>query len=214
MSPDKVFAEAWKEGSITKPTVVLIGGYAGTGKSTLAASLSQNIGYTQITPTGIIRSIAQTQTTPQENPALFMSTYDLHTLYGSSTEQIATAFKEQCTPITNSINSLLSFLATEKQHLIIEGNHILPWERYSHPDCNIIELYLYVDDADQHRAMLGGPTHNRTIDSEQFRTARKIHDMLHTEVTNHNKALFECGETDRAREFFLKKLSSILETSL
>lgn len=179
MLPSDLFNALWEKGTITKPIVILIGGYAGTGKSTLAANLSTRLPHAQTIPTGIFRSIAQSQDNAANNPALFLPTYDLHSANGSKKSEVMQAYEKQCEPVTSIINSVISFMAIEKQHLIIDGNHILPWRQYGHDGCYVIELYMYVKDASKHREMLGGPTHNRTISDTQFNTGRMIHDALY-----------------------------------
>ena len=208
--PSDTFNKAWEDRKVTKPVIILIGGYAGTGKSTLASRLAKRLSYAQTIPTGIFRSIAQTQYDQQQNQALFVPTYELHTVYGQDTASIVRAYKEQCAPVTNIIESVFRFLALEKQHLIIEGNHILPWETYRNSECHIIELYTYVKNEGQHLAMLGGPTHNRTITAEQFVTGRTIHDILHSEALSNNKKLFECSEMDKAESYLQKTLKKFI----
>jgi 2-phosphoglycerate kinase len=210
MLPSDKFNTAWANHEVSKPLIILLGGYAGTGKSTLAARFTNQISHAQIIPTGIFRSIAQTQTNSNRDPALFVPTYDLHTLQGQEQNSIVGAYQKQCAPVTTIIRSVISFLATEKQHLIIEGNHILPQERYAHSGCYIIELYMYVGDGDQHRKMLGGPTHNRTIANEQFATGRVIHDNLCMEARKHKKVLFECSDMDKAEAYLQQQISKIM----
>jgi len=209
--PSKNFGRAWKKGQIKKPVIVLIGGYAGTGKSTLGAHLAKRLNYTQIIPTGIFRATAQTQTTPEQHPSLFLPTYDLHTLHGPNHKQVWRSYNQQCAPVTPIIKSVIDFMAVEKQHLIIEGNHILPGTNYDQTGCHIIELYMYVKDKQQHRMMLGGPTHNRTITKAQFETGRTIHDIVYAEALKLDKPLFECSETDKAEAYFEQRLSEIMQ---
>lgn len=209
-----IFNKAWAEGSIRKPIIVLIGGYAGTGKSTLAKRFSELIDNAQIIPTGIFRSIAQAQNNVDNNPALYLSTYDLHVPYGNDNQGIRRAYSEQCVPVTDIIKSVITFLGTEKQHLIIEGNHILPWEKYYDKNCEIIELYLYVNDKDKHMKMLEGPTHNRRVGKLQFETGRYIHDMLYSEAISTQKNVFECSETDKAELYLEQKIAEIIQNEM
>ena len=213
LSPSEIFHEAWQQSQIKKPVIILIGGYAGTGKSTLATQLAKQLNYAQIIPTGIFRSIAQTQTTANQNPALFLPTYDLDTLGDHSEASIRDAYIAQCQPVETIIKSVINFMAIEKQHLIIEGNHVLPWEDYTHTDCTIIELYLYVDDEQKHRAMLGGVTHNRQISQQQFKTGRVIDKLIRKEALAQHKQLFESADVGKiASEYVEAKLAEALKT--
>lgn len=209
--PSNSFVHSWETGRTTKPIIVLIGGYAGTGKSTLAHKIAKKLEYAQVLPTGILRSIAQTQLTREQHPAMFYSTYDLHDLYGAGVREVGTAFREQCEPITSIVHSVIDFMTVEKQHLIIEGNHIVPWATYHSDQCEIIELYTYVDDAAQHKRMLGGPTHNRHLTLKQFKTARVIHDMLVDEALRNDKQQFGHTEHAEAEIFIENKIASLVQ---
>lgn len=212
--PSTLFNQAWTDRKITKPVIILIGGYAGTGKSTLAARLAGRLAYTQTIPTGIFRSIAQSQTSAPKNPALFLSTYDLHLPYGTETSAVRRAYVQQCAPVIDIVKSVIGFLGIEKQHLIIEGNHVLPWEQYADDNCNIIELYMYVEDEDQHYDMLGGPTHNRTLTATQFETGRTIHDILYSEARKRGKPVFACSEMDKAEAYLEQRLLEIVQNNM
>lgn len=211
MLPSSKFNQAWRDKVLSRPLVILIGGYAGTGKSTLANALASRIAHIQTIPTGIFRSIAQVQPGHANNAALFLPTYQLDEVHGNTVEAITAAYREQCAPATDIIHSVIRFLAVEKQHLIIEGNHILPEILYDHPDCHIIELYLYVDDEVRHRTMLGGPTHQRNLSEQEFMTGRTIHDMLRAEATAHRKPQFESNNTEAAIAYVERKIADILQ---
>jgi len=130
----------------------------------------------------------------------------------SSRNQVAELYEKQVAPISSSINQIIDFSSTEKQHWIIDGNHVLP--KYIKWDDRVIlfEFYLQVTDASTHRKLLGGPTHNRTLDNEQFHTARKLHDYTVAKVTEANKLLYEYNlATKEVLSLVDQTLSSYLE---
>jgi len=75
------YNELWEQGEVSKPVVFLIGGYAGTGKSTLAKEITNYFKNINVLPTGIIRSILREYVSKESNPYLYAHTYNLHTFF-------------------------------------------------------------------------------------------------------------------------------------
>jgi 2-phosphoglycerate kinase len=182
---------AWEEGRIKTPLVILIGGYAGTGKSTLALLICNYLRYMNVLPTGVIRSILKV--TDQRNPYLNYHTYDFHKLTPTLDPVIIEeAYKTQYTPVAGAIQKIIEFAASEKQHYIIDGNHVFPSNDYTVSDeCILIEFYLKVSDENTHRNMIGGPTHNRELNEVQFRTGRILQDSIIQAAAQYRKEIFE-----------------------
>jgi 2-phosphoglycerate kinase len=185
----------WSVGKITKPVVITIGGYAGTGKSTIANIITQKLNFANILPTGIVRSFEKKFTSAQQNPSLFMHTFDLHLISkDESDDSIINLFLDQAKPICETINHSIQFISSEKQHYIIDGNHILPKYIHQNEDVILIEFYMKVSNPKVHKSMLEGPTHNRNIGEKQFRTSRIIHDYIVKEATQYKKPIFEFSD--------------------
>lgn len=195
------YNELWEKSQISLPVVVMIGGYAGTGKSTLAKIISGYLNYLNLIPTGILRSLLKGYISAQDNPALYYHTYDLHQLIpkkftGKAASEITRLFLNQVKPLNRGLINLINFAAREKQHYLIEGNHIFPGLLETNPNVIQIEFYLKVSDPQQHRLMLGGPTHNRALDDEQFQTGRILQDFIINEAESKNKYLYEYNEAE------------------
>lgn len=206
------FNHLWSIGEIATSIVLAIGGYAGTGKSLTTNSIIQHLKYVNILPSGIIRSIEQKFTKREENPSMFESTYNLHKFTQNNTdEEVIEQFLNQAIPICETINYSINFASTEKQHFAIDGNHILPKYLNNHPDVILIEFYNKVSNPDIHKMMLEGPTHNRTLDEQQFATARILHDYLINEAYAYGKNVFEFDESPfKALGLVDKKLGEYL----
>lgn len=203
------FIKKWTRDQSLKPVIVLIGGYAGTGKSTLAQQISAVIGGAQIIPTGILRSVIQLHANKISQPELFLPSYDMHLLVeDEKTPDVFIGFEAQSQKVIEAVRSITDFMATEKQHLIIEGNHILPTEVYSHSDCLMIELYLGVRDPQLHQKMLGGITHRRDITHHQFDTARQLHDRLISDALASNKIVFWEDEHKLALDSVINRINA------
>lgn len=183
------YNEMWSKGLIAKPIIILIGGYAGTGKSTLAKKLTQYLQYINIIPTGVIRAISKTYTNKITNPELFYHTFDLHKIT-KNRDLIINLFLDQCAVVNKGVTELIEFVETEKQHYIIEGNHIIPKNKYTSIEAIIIEVYLQVEDPSLHIEMLVGPTHQRNINSKQYETGRVLHDYIAESATTESKYIF------------------------
>lgn len=185
-----LYNQAWEQKKITTPLVVLIGGYAGTGKSTLGKEIVNLVPNLNNFPTGIIRATLRDYITIQDNPYLYHHTYDLHEMGGDVKEH----FLEQCKPIIGAINQSIDFANSEKQMILFDGNHILPGMMNPKKHKNVVEIYLKVSDPTIHREMLSGPTHNRDIAEKQFETARILHEYIVQEAEKFKKPLFEFNQ--------------------
>jgi 2-phosphoglycerate kinase len=165
------FAEEWGHRAGLKPLFILIGGAAGSGKSSLASRLCHEIPtLTQIT-TSIIRTVLRA--TQPDTPWLAQHTYDLE-----STDD----FLLQARPVMDCINQLARFAVTERVLYVIEGSTIVPGLFSPPQDVNPVELYLQVSYTDTHRRMLGGPTHDRSLTDLQFERCRKLQEFLAAEA--------------------------------
>src|SRR4051812_8392750 len=91
------FRERWGHSTEIKPLFVVIGGAAGTGKSHLAAQLSERLPPVTVICTSLIQVILRT--TQPEGSILFSHTYDLD----------IDKYVERCRPIMDSINQLMRF---------------------------------------------------------------------------------------------------------
>ena len=216
----EVFNEIWQQKRIRTPLLILIGGYAGTGKSTVARAIIEEVNYTSVLATGFIRSFVQSIHKPENEPALSMNTYDLHRLNSNSDNpgEIIEAFKRQRYLVAEGIENAAKFVVTEHQHTIVDGNHVSPdcAERVAKLDGLIpISFYVKVSDADTHRQMISGPTHSRILDDGQFRTARILHDFMVREVEDQNFPIFEYNEaSSRALEMIDQALVPIVSPYL
>lgn len=190
------FNQLWSEKLIVTPLVIMVGGYAGTGKSTLVEYLKKHVNYLSSFATGFARAAAQTFITREQNPALYESTFKLHELCDDPNEktQIWKRFIEQRTPIENVLSSCGMFIAGEHQNTVIDGNHVSPsLASKIAAQCDVIpiDIYLKVTNPSTHFTMMCGPTHSRTLSEQDFNTARILHDGIILEAELYCKPIFE-----------------------
>jgi len=176
--------------------VIAIGGAAGVGKSSMAAELCKRIPYLTVVCTSLIQTILRA--TQPSTRLLWLHTYDLE----STDDYVA-----RCRPTMACVNQLAAFATTERQLYVFEGSSIVPGLLVAPDEVNAIELYLRVTDPEQHRRMMGGPTHDRAVTDAQFDRCRLIQDFIAEEAQRLGKVFVEFDEG-------VETAMRLLETSL
>lgn len=190
----QLYNDQWIKNTISNPLVIMIGGYAGTGKTTLAKKLLSVFKHAIIVNTGVVRAVLCSVFSVKTNPYIHYHTFDLYRNYFSEKEVIR-AFEKQCEKVCASLSIVIQFGQSERQILIIDGNHILPGMIIINPNTLVIQFFMYVPNPKDHLKMLGGPTHNRIFSNEQFKTARILHDHIVKKVINNKQMLFTYNTT-------------------
>jgi 2-phosphoglycerate kinase len=176
------FNDHWGHVPDLRPLVIAIGGAAGVGKSSVAAQLAQRIPALTVICTSLIQTILRVA--QPSTPLLWQHTYDL-----SNEDYVA-----RCRPIMACINELTAFTTSERQLYVFEGSSIVPGLFAAPEEVNAIELYMRVTDAEQHRKMLGGPSHDRMLTDAQFERCRRIQEHISGEAARLGKVSVEFGE--------------------
>lgn len=208
----ETYNRQWIEGVIDKPLVILIGGYAGTGKSTLAKKLADYFPFAPILQTALLRTLMRTQISQQQNPFLHVHTYDLSAIVSAEKNlSLEEKYKRQVEPIGTFVNGAIVFAGTEKQQRIIEGAHLLPTLIRQNSSVILIEFYLQVPDGSVHKRTISGPTHNRKLTAEQFRDARILHDYIVREAKAAGKEVYRFDEAyERSLQYIDRTLARTL----
>jgi 2-phosphoglycerate kinase len=153
--------------------IILVGGTAGTGKSTLARELSSLLGIDHRLGTGFLREVLRTETSPAKDPDLFTFTF-------RSENPIKTLIA-QAKRLRPSILACVQRARNEGTSLIIEGTHLLP-ELY----CDIgadLSIVLSAPQLEEHWQRLRGPSHlKRTISTDDFKNAVMINEYYRTQA--------------------------------
>lgn len=158
-----------------KQKVILIGGAAGTGKTTVAREAANKYNIHHRIGTGFIREIVKAET---KNDCLDSHTYLL------TSRQAYSHLVDQTNAMLKSINACITRAGQEGTSLIIEGSHILPWlikNKYiTH------SLILYIEDEKMHRVMLDGISHKeRIITNDNFKRIREMqYSIVHLAEVN------------------------------
>jgi 2-phosphoglycerate kinase len=153
--------------------IILIGGTAGTGKSTLARELSSRLKIDHRLGTGFMREVLRSETSQAKDPELFTFTF-------RSENPIKTLIA-QARRLRPAVLSCIRRARNEGTSLIIEGNHLLP-ELYQDAAADLY-LILSAPPLDEHLRRLQGPSHlKRDITASDFKNAVMINEYLRAEA--------------------------------
>ncbi len=166
-----------------RPVIILLGGAAGVGKTSLALEVAHRLGIGRMLSTDSIRQIMRLMLSPAIAPAIHGSSYDAHRLLPSdrmSSDRVIDGFREQAATVAVGIRASLERAVNENASLVMDGVSIVP---------GLIDVEPFADTADVIFLVVG------TLDEEAFR----------------NRFAARAAETKyRAPHRYLENLDSIL----
>ncbi len=116
-------------GKLRKPSVILIGGATGVGKSTIATILSNRLNITRVASTDSIREVMRASVSEKLIRPLRGSSYTAYknlTLPPSGVEPVILGFREQVMAVSVGVEAIIKRSIEEKSDIVIEGAHIVP----------------------------------------------------------------------------------------
>ncbi len=134
----------WSElDRLDPPLVVLIGGAAGVGKSTLASMLAARLGITRVIATDVVRQVLRSFFTAEAVPGVHSSAFEL-SLEG---------FAEQVELVATGIAAIVERACQERTPIVVEGVHAVPGALAPEllGQCVAVEAMLVVSDEELHR---------------------------------------------------------------
>ena len=157
----------------TKKPIVLIGGTAGTGKSTLARELSSRLSFDHRLGTGFIREVAKAFHSPDSAPELYSFTF--------RSERPVENLIAQARALKPAIDACIARARNEGTSLVIEGNHLIP--NLYHDAAVDLYVVLAAPAPREHRTRLHGQSHSkRRLSESDIANVRKIDDYLCAEA--------------------------------
>ncbi len=154
--------------------IILIGGTAGTGKTTLAQELCERLHIDHRLGTGFIREVVKSQTTTAQDQCLFEYTF-------RADDPVAN-FVSQAERIYSGVNACVNRAKREGTSLIVEGNHLIP-NLYFRSDVNLY-VVLSVSEFETHQRQLLGSTHTeRILSPSDIYNIREIGSYLEKECS-------------------------------
>ena len=159
--------------SSAKP-IILIGGTAGTGKTTLASELSWRLGLDHRIGTGFIREIVKSQHRKEDCLELHGFTF--------RSEQPVANIVAQAQRLRPAIIACVERAQREGTSLLVEGTHLLPSLYHD----VVVDLFavLAAPALEEHNRRLHGPSHlHRQTTDADFANVRLIDQYLGSEAT-------------------------------
>jgi 2-phosphoglycerate kinase len=164
---------------MAKP-IVLIGGTAGTGKSTLARKWAWEMRFDHRLGTGFLREVAKSYISVETAPDLYSFTF--------RAENPIEHLIAQARVLKPAIDACIARARNEGTSLVIEGNHLIPALYRDAP----VDLYIVLSAprAPEHQARLHGESHSRRRLSEaDFANVRLLDDYLCEEAVRYGVPL-------------------------
>jgi len=192
-----LYNQLWLNHKIKKPIVIFIGGYCGTGKSTFAKEVKNNLTESIVIPTGIIRSISMSFI---KTNLINLHTYDLYQLTRDP-KNIFKLYKKQVKLLYQPLKHIADFAQTEMQNYIIEGNHVFPDFFKKFKEDNYISVFFKCSDEIQFIKNLSGDNHPRMLNQDQITTAKMLNQKTIDEIIENHKEMFEYYEIEKAIKF-------------
>ena len=143
-----------------KPTVILLGGVTGIGKSTLAEVLGSIFGIRTILGTDLLREILRVTISADLLPTLHTSSYMAHlkldTSFLPAKSETVIGFEAQARAVTVSVESSIEQVIQDDEIIIIEGVHLVPGilKKNLVENDTVIFIMLTLQNEDAHHSRL------------------------------------------------------------
>jgi 2-phosphoglycerate kinase len=140
-----------------RPVIILLGGTAGVGKTSLALEVAHRLGIGRMLSTDSIRQIMRLMLSPDLAPAIHGSSYDAHKLVPAEShgpEAVIRGFRAQTATVSVGIRASMDRAVAENASLVMDGVSIVPGS---------IDLESYAELADVIFLVVA------TLDEEAFR---------------------------------------------
>ena len=124
-----------------KPVIILLGGTAGVGKTSLALAVAQRLGVSRMLSTDAIRHIMRIVLSPELVPAIHVSSFDAYRqlpALGHEDDPVIDGFLSQASTVSVGVRAILDRAIEENTSLVLDGVALVP---------GLIDLSEYADRA-------------------------------------------------------------------
>ncbi|UCE86620.1 MAG: zeta toxin family protein [Deltaproteobacteria bacterium] len=124
-----------------RPVILLLGGAAGVGKTTLAQEVAHRLGITGVISGDSIRQIMRLTLSPELMPLIHKSSFDAYEMLGPDgvgEDPVIEAFRAQASVTAVGVRAMMDRAVAENTSLILDGVSVVP---------GLIDLESYADTA-------------------------------------------------------------------
>jgi 2-phosphoglycerate kinase len=132
-----------------KPVIILLGGTAGVGKTSLALAVAQRLGVSRILSTDSIRHVMRIMLSSDLMPVLHVSSFDAYRQLpqlGQEDDPVIGGFLNQASTVSVGVRAMLDRAIEENTSLVLDGVALVP---------GLIDFDLYKDRAHIFFLMVG-----------------------------------------------------------
>lgn len=205
------------------PLIILLGGTAGTGKSTIAVELAHRLGITRVISTDSVREVMRIMFSPELMPTIHRSSFDAWKSFdlpkGVQDDIVIAAFMEQALRVSAGIYALMDRALNEKISTIIDGVHLVPGflKRDYGEKALVCKMVITTEDGDIHRERFhirGQKASTRGAEKylDNFDSIRKIQDFLVSQAHKHNVPVFESKNFDQTVATIVQYLTAFIRS--
>lgn len=199
-----------------RPTVFLLGGVTGIGKSTLAELLGSIFGIRTILGTDLLREVLRVTISPDLLPTLHTSSYMAHekldTSFLPAKSETVIGFEAQARSVAVSIESAIEQAIQDDEIVIIEGVHLVPGilKKNLVENDTVIFIMLSLQNEDTHRSRLTIRESRVESRSEQylahFENIRKIQEYLLDQAEHNNVEIVDIERNEDALNLIINMI--------
>jgi 2-phosphoglycerate kinase len=124
-----------------KPVIILLGGTAGVGKTSLGLEVAHRLGISRVLSTDAIRNIMRITLSPELMPAIHASSFEAYKslpLLGQWEDPVVVGFSAQAWVVSVGVRAMLDRAVEENVSMVLDGVSLLP---------GLIDLDAYRDSA-------------------------------------------------------------------
>jgi len=204
-----------------KPLIILLGGTAGTGKSTLAVELAHRLGITRVISTDSVREVMRIMFSPELMPTIHKSSFNAWEAYDLPTtvqdDIVISAFMEQALRILAGIYALMDRALDEKISMIIDGVHIVPgFMKMDYGESAMVcNMVITTEDEAIHRERFeirGQEASTRGAEKylDNFDAIRKIQDFIVMQAHRCDVPVFDSKNFDQTVKTIVEHLTNFI----
>jgi len=206
-----------------RPLIILMGGTAGVGKSTIAVELAHRLGITRVISTDSVREVMRIMFSPELMPTIHKSSFDAWEAYdlptGVQEDIVISAFMAQAMRIAAGVYALMDRALNEKISTIIDGVHIVPGyiNREYSQRALVCKMVITTEDVDIHRERFDiraqkASTRGAQKYLDNFDSIRRIQDFLVLQAYNNDVPVFDCKNFDQTVAKIVEHLTAFVRS--